>query len=175
MTTWWDNAQSQTEVTWTCRNISLSTSKVHIRFFFSLLFFCPHSLFHTHSCTAVNPFFLDDQYKREKTCHGSDPGPWFETTSVSFSSDAVFFFHLCFSVCLWMSVWVHLPWECLHWKHVAKRKEVVKLKPSVVRRWAEVPLPAAMNGSFRRKCTVAGRAAPYPPKEERWKCVRERG
>lgn len=112
-------------------------------------------------------------YMREKMSQGSHPGPRSETTSVVFSSNAVFFF-LCLSVCAWLSVWAHLPWECLHWKHVAKRQEVVKLKPSVFRRWAEVPLPAAMNGSFRGKCTVAGRAAPYPPREERWKCERER-
>lgn len=40
--------------------------------------------------------------------------------------------------------------DCLHWmRWVAKSLEVVQLKPSVVRRWDEVPLPAAMNCSFR--------------------------
>lgn len=178
MTTWWDNAQSQTEETWTCRNISLSTSKVHIGLFF-LYFFVVHTLSHTVPWTFIvqqwTPFFWMKLNTRGKRCAKGLILVQGLRQHLSVSHLMQFFFLRLSAVRAWLNVWVHLPWECLHWKHVAKRKEVVKLKPSVVRRWAEDPLPAAMNGSFRTKCTVAGRAAPYPPKEERWKCVRERG
>ncbi len=151
------------------------SKQVFFILFYFIYFCCSFSQSSCHSLLSSETFLsLDEtQYMREKMSQGSHPGPRSETTSVDFSSNAVFFF-LCLSVCARLSVWAYLPWECLHWKHVAKRQEVVKLKPSVLGRWAEVPLPAAMNGSFRGKCKVAGRAAPYPPREERWKCVRER-
>lgn len=83
-----------------------------------------------------------------------------ETASVRFSSKASFFFFLSLRWAECVSTFTLGMFALKACCQKAGGGEVEALL-------AEVLLPAAMNGSFRGECTVAGRATPYPPRERR--------